>query len=65
MADEMKLIRKALTEQGWRIEPRKAGHDMAYPPDTSKRPVPLPGTPSGPRWRPNLIALLKRSGFRP
>lgn len=61
---EMKAIRKALREQGWRIESGKKGrHDMAYPPDRSKPGVPLPGTPSGPRWRQNLIAQLRRSGF--
>lgn len=63
MMNEMKAIRKALAAQGWRIEPRKGGHDMAYPPDRSKPGVALPGTPSGPRWHKNLIAQLRRSGF--
>lgn len=63
MAKEINQIRKALVAQGWRIEARKGGHDMAYPPDPAKRPVPLPSTPSGARWLPNLLAQLRRSGF--
>lgn len=63
MADDIKQIRQALIAQGWRIEARKGGHDMAYPPDPSKRAVPLPGTPGQGRWRENLIATLRRSGF--
>ena len=63
MARDIDRIRKALIDQGWRIEARKGGHDMAYPPDKSKPAVPLPGTPSGPRWMPNLISQLRRSGF--
>jgi predicted RNA binding protein YcfA (HicA-like mRNA interferase family) len=63
VADEMKAIRKALIAQGWRIEPRKGGHDVAWPPDRTKRQVPLPSTPGGGRWRANLIADLRRSGF--
>lgn len=63
MAKDIDRIRKALREQGWRIEARKGGHDMAYPPDRTARPVPLPSTPGGGRWMPNLIAQLRRSGF--
>lgn len=60
---DIKRIRKALEAQGWRIEHRKGGHYMAYPPDKSLPPVLLPSTPSGPRWRQNLLAQLRRSGF--
>jgi hypothetical protein len=63
VADDIKAIRKALIDQGWRIEARKGGHDMAFPPDKSKAPVSLPGTPGGGRWLQNLIAQLRRSGF--
>jgi hypothetical protein len=63
MADDIKRIRKALIDQGWRIEERKGGHDMAYPPDRSKPGVAMPGTPGGGRWLQNLIAQLRRSGF--
>lgn len=62
MADDIKRIRKALIEQGWRIE-SKGGYDQAYPPDPSKPRVKLPSTPGGGRWMPNLIAQLRRSGF--
>ncbi len=61
---EIQQIRRALIKQGWRIEARKGGHDMAFPPDKTKRPVPLPSTPGGPRWRDNLIAQLRQSGFK-
>jgi hypothetical protein len=56
MAEDIKQIRRALIDQGWRIESRKGGHDMAIPPDPAKRPVVLPGTPGGGRWRENLLA---------
>lgn len=64
MARDIDLIRQALEDQGWRIEPgRKGRHAVAYPPDKDVAPVVLPSTPSGPRWRENLIAQLRRSGF--
>lgn len=63
MAHDLKKIRKALIEQGWRLDDRKGGHTMAYPPDRTKVAVLMPGTPSGDRWLPNLIAQLRRSGF--
>ena len=64
MARDIDRIRRELVRQGWRIEARKGGHDLAFPPDPSKPPVTLSGTPSGSRWLPNLIAELRRSGFR-
>lgn len=64
MAKDIDQIRKALIAQGWRIEKaRGTGYDRAYPPDTSKPPARLPSTPGGGRWRENLIAQLRRSGF--
>lgn len=60
---DITAIRKALVNQGWRIDPRKGGHDMAFPPDPTKRPVPLPGTPGEGRAIKNLIAKLRQSGF--
>ncbi len=63
MADELKLILKALREQGWRIEHGK-GHVKAFPPDPTKPMVTLPSTPGGGRWKQNAIAQLRRSGFR-
>lgn len=61
MHKEVKEIAAKLREQGWRIE-EGAKHSMAYPPDPSKRPVGLPGTPGRGRWKQNLIADLRRSG---
>ena len=63
MADDLKAIRKALVAQGWTIRPG-GKHDMAYPPDKTKPAVVLPSTPSGGRRRQNLLAQLRRSGFR-
>jgi hypothetical protein len=63
MADDIKAIRSALIAQGWRLV-EGGGHTKAYPPDITKPMVVLPGTPGGGRWRQNLIAQLRRSGFR-
>lgn len=63
MNKDLKNIHKALQEQGWRLDLRGSGHTMAFPPDLTKQPVLLPGTPGGGRWLPNLIAQLRRSGF--
>jgi len=62
MADDLKTIRRMLVTQGWTI--RTGRHDMGYPPDKSKPAVVLPSTPGGGRWRENLLAQLRRSGFR-
>lgn len=62
MAKDIDIIRRALLDQGWRIE-SKGGKPMAHPPDKSARPVLLPLTPGGGRWRQNLIAQLRRSGL--
>lgn len=61
---EIKKIRKELEAQGWRIENRKGGHAMAFPPDRSQPPVVLPSSPSDARWQKNLLAQLRRSGFK-
>ena len=57
-------VLKALKEQGWRIERTKKNHYMAYPPDKSKGPVDLGGTPSDHRSIRNALSLLKQRGFR-
>lgn len=62
MARDIDIIKRALRDQGWRIEPR-GKHEMAYPPDKAKPAVVLPTTPGGSRWKQNLIAQLRRSGF--
>jgi len=63
MGDDLNAIRKALAAQGWTIRAGRK-HDMAYPPDKTKPAVVLPSTPGGGRWRENLLAQLRRSGFR-
>ena len=64
MARDIDQITQALEDQGWRLgPPRRSGHRMAYPSDKTKSPVLLPGTPGGGRWKENLVAQLRRSGF--
>jgi hypothetical protein len=63
VADDIKQIREALLAQGWSIDDKRKGYPIAYPPEKGRRPVPLPKTPAGVRWRQNLIARLRRSGF--
>ena len=62
MADKeiVKLI-KELERQGWRVE-RGSKHFIAYSPDTSVRPITIPGTPSDHRSLKNLRAELRRGG---
>jgi hypothetical protein len=55
-------IKKALEEQGWRLERRSRGW-MALPPDRTKPPVAIHETPSDWRAERNMLAQLKRSGF--
>ena len=63
MHKEVREIADKLTEQGWTIsEIRGGGHQMACPPDKSKRCVPLPSTPGRGRWKQNLESQLRRSG---
>lgn len=62
MHKEVREIARKLEAQGWRIDYQRKTHAVAYPPDRSHRPIPLPGTPSGPRWKSNLIGQLRRAG---
>jgi predicted RNA binding protein YcfA (HicA-like mRNA interferase family) len=62
MIKEAREIAKKLEAQGWRVDYHRKGHAIAYPPDRSKRPVTIPGTPSDHRWKKNLIAELRRAG---
>jgi hypothetical protein len=59
---EVREIADKLEAQGWVIKQGNQGYAFAYPPDPSKRPVKLPSTPGGGRWRENLISVLRRSG---
>ncbi len=63
MTSDIKTIRKALLAQGWTLRIGRK-HELAYPPEKSKPAVVLPSTPGGGRWRANLLAPLRRSGFR-
>lgn len=64
MASTQKELRQIIREaerQGWRVEHRK--HIHFYAPD-GKNIVIAPSTPSDSRWKQNLIADLRRYGFR-
>lgn len=58
---EVQEIIRELERQGWRVE-RGKGHYKAFPPDKKKSMVTIPTTPSGGRWRQNLISQLRASG---
>lgn len=61
-----KEVRELVAEaerQGWRCELRKNGHWMMFPPDVTKPPVSVAGTPSDHRWKANTIAKMRRAGF--
>jgi hypothetical protein len=60
---EIRELVKELREQGWDVD-ESGRHIRAYPPDKSRPMVTIAKTPSGPRWRANTIAQLRRSGFR-
>lgn len=59
------LVYTALAAEGWRGEcaPSGRGHLKLYPADRSKRPIPVPGTPSDRRGLKNLRAQLRRAGL--
>jgi hypothetical protein len=61
MKKEPREIARKLEKQGWRIDYQRT-HAMAYPPDRTKRAIPIPNSPSDHRWRKNLIAMLRRAG---
>lgn len=60
---DAKKLRARLVEQGWRVEKRKE-YWLLYPPDKLMSPARMPGTPSSQRtWR-NLLAALRRRGYK-
>lgn len=59
----MKDLRRAAKNQGWRMETTKKGHLKWFPPDPSKNFVIGSGTPSDHRAIKNFVAHLKKSGF--
>jgi predicted RNA binding protein YcfA (HicA-like mRNA interferase family) len=63
MHKDVRELVRAIEKQGWRVE-HGSGHLKAMSPD-GETIVTLPTTPSGGRWRQNVISQLKRGGFRP
>jgi hypothetical protein len=57
-----KLVREA-ERQGWRVEPTKSGHWRFYAPD-GEHIVHASGTPSDHRSLDNLVAQMRRYGFK-
>ncbi len=60
---ELNEILDALRAQAWRVEDVGRRY-KAFPPQRELPMVTIPKTPSGGRWRENLLAQLRRSGFR-
>jgi hypothetical protein len=56
-------LRRALEDQGWRVEPTKSGHWRCYAPD-GEHIVHLAGTPSDRRSINNALAKLREYGFQ-
>ena len=60
---ELKEIVKAAEKQGRRVKTMKNGHPMFFAPDGINK-VTAGGTPSDHRALNNLIAMLRRYGFK-
>jgi predicted RNA binding protein YcfA (HicA-like mRNA interferase family) len=60
---DMKRLRKAAEQQGWRVEDTRGGHVRFLPPDRSQPAVVAGGTPSDHRSWLNLLAMLRRAGL--
>lgn len=60
---ELKEIIKAAEEQGWQVKTTKSGHQMFFAPDGINK-VTAGGTPSDHRAQANLLAQLRRYGFK-
>jgi predicted RNA binding protein YcfA (HicA-like mRNA interferase family) len=64
ISHDMKDIRRALIEQGWRVEKTNGQHIRCVPPDKNKPIVVTGSTPSDIRAIRNFISDLRHSGFR-
>lgn len=60
---EIKRLVRDLELQGWRVELRKSGHYVAYAPD-GEHMVTFASTPSDHRALRNILALLRRYGYK-
>ena len=63
MKKEILEVLKEAQDQGWRVVDSSKGW-MLYPPDRSQGPVAVHGTPSDRRALSNMIAEMRRRGFR-
>jgi hypothetical protein len=60
---DARKLRRDLERKGWRVEKRKE-YWLLFPPDGSTAPARMPGTPSSQRTWHNLLADLKRKGYK-
>lgn len=63
---DVRKLKRRLVQQGWEVRRRtkNSKHEVAFPPDRSKPAVTIPGTPGDRRSYANLLAQLRRSGFK-
>jgi hypothetical protein len=62
-AGDFEKIRRRAEDQGWRVEKRKE-YWLFFAPDGDQRPCKMAGTPSSSRSLPNLLACLKKKGYK-
>ena len=60
--DFKKIVRRAEI-QGWRVEKRKE-YWLFFPPEVELPPCKMGGTPSSSRSLANLLACLKKKGYK-
>lgn len=61
---DLKAILEEARRQGWRVELRKGGHYRLYPPSGRGSPITTGSTPGDRRALLNLVARMRRYGFR-
>jgi len=65
MNRDVKAVVPRALHQGWRVELRRAGHLVFRAPSAGTPLIFTGSTPSDVRSTRNLVAKLKRHGFRP
>jgi hypothetical protein len=60
---DFKKIKRRAEDQSWRVEKRKE-YWLFFPPDSSLPPCKMAGTPSSSRSLANLLACLKKKGYK-